>query len=60
MKSNGHPFLTNIVEVVDRDASTGTTYRKLGLGEDDLIQTDMLLKDFKGAVSPARGQFALI
>ena len=23
MKSNGHPFLTNIVEVVDRDASMG-------------------------------------
>jgi len=30
-----------------------TTYRKLGLGEDDLIQTDMMLKDFEGAVSPA-------
>ena len=29
------------------------TYRKLGLGEDDLIQTDMMLKDFEGAVSPA-------
>ena len=55
MKSNGHPFLTNIVEVVDRDASTGTTYRKLGLGEDDLIQTDMMLKDFEGAVSPSWG-----
>ena len=32
-----------------------STYRKLGLGEDDLIQTDMLLKDFEGAVSPVRG-----
>ena len=32
-----------------------TTYRKLGLGEDDLIQTDMMLKDFEGAVSPSWG-----
>ena len=32
-----------------------TTYRKLGLGEDDLIQTDVMLKDFEGVVSPARG-----
>ena len=31
------------------------TYRNLGLGENDLIQTDMMLKDFKGVVSPARG-----
>jgi hypothetical protein len=31
------------------------TYRKLGFGEDDLIQTDMMLKDFEGAISPARG-----
>ena len=30
-------------------------YRKLGLGEDDLIQTDIMLKDFEGAVSPVRG-----
>jgi len=36
-----------------------TTYRKLGLGEDDLIQTDMMLKDFDGAVAPAQGQFVL-
>ena len=35
------------------------TYQKLGLCEDDLIQTDMMLKDFEGAVSPARGQYAL-
>jgi hypothetical protein len=32
-----------------------TTYRKLGLEEDDLIQTYMMLKDFDSAVSPARG-----
>ena len=32
-----------------------TTYRKLGLGEYDLIQTDMMLNNFDGAVSPARG-----
>ena len=31
------------------------TYRNLWLGENDLIQTDMMLKDFKGVVSPARG-----
>ena len=30
-------------------------YRKLGLGEEDMIQTDMMLKDFEGAVSPAKG-----
>ena len=30
------------------------TYRKLGLGEEDMIQTDMMLKDFEGAVSPAK------
>ena len=35
------------------------TYQKLGLGEDDLIQTDMMLKYFEGVVSPARGQYAL-
>ena len=38
-------------------------YQKVRLGEDDLIQTDMMLKDFEGAVSPAQGamvQFSLI
>ncbi|XP_072146400.1 uncharacterized protein [Setaria viridis] len=32
-----------------------TMFRKLGKGKDDLIKTDMLLKDFEGNVSPARG-----
>jgi len=36
------------------------TYQKLELGEDNLIQTDMMLKDFEGAVSRAWGQSALI
>jgi hypothetical protein len=31
------------------------TYRKLGLGENNLIQNDMMLKDFEGVVSPAWG-----
>src|SRR6185503_16259515 len=31
------------------------TYQKFGLGEEDLIQTDMMLKNFERAVSPARG-----
>jgi hypothetical protein len=30
-------------------------FRKLGKGEEDLIKTDMMLKDFEGNVSPARG-----
>ena len=29
--------------------------RKLGRSDEDLIQTDMVLKDFEGNVSPARG-----
>ena len=28
---------------------------KTGKGEDDLIKIDMMLKDFEGKVSPARG-----
>jgi hypothetical protein len=30
-------------------------FRKLEKGEEDLIKTDMMLKDFEGNVSPARG-----
>jgi hypothetical protein len=33
-----------------------TMYRKLGKGKEDLIKTDMMLKDFEGKASPARGQ----
>jgi hypothetical protein len=35
-------------------------FRKLGKGEEDLIKTDMMLKDFEGNVLPARGHSALI
>jgi hypothetical protein len=53
---NGKP-MTNML--VDGGAEVNimpyTTYHELGLVEDDLIQTDMMLKDFEGAVSPARG-----
>ena len=53
---NGKP-ITNML--VDGGAAVNLmpyiTYRKLGFGEDDLIQTDMMLKDFEGAVSLARG-----
>jgi hypothetical protein len=31
------------------------TYQKLGKGEEDLIKTDIMLKDFEGKVSLARG-----
>ena len=30
-------------------------FRKLGKGEQDLVKMDMMLKDFEGNVSPARG-----
>jgi hypothetical protein len=30
------------------------TYRKLGKGEEDLVKTNMVLKDFEGKTSPAR------
>jgi len=30
-------------------------YRKLGKGDQDLTQTDMMLKDFEGNVSPVKG-----
>ena len=33
--------------------------RKLGKSQEDLTKTDMMLKDFEGVVSPARGQYAL-
>ena len=31
------------------------TFKKLGLREEDLVQTNMMLTDFKGDVSPALG-----
>jgi hypothetical protein len=34
-------------------------FRKLGKGEEDLIKTDMMLKDFEGNVSPARGALCI-
>ena len=33
-----------------------TTFRKLGKGPGDLIETDMMLKDFRGNASKTRGQ----
>ena len=33
-----------------------TTFRKLGKGLEDLIKTDMMLKDFGGNASETRGQ----
>ena len=33
-----------------------TTFHKLGKGPGDLIETDMMLKDFGGNVSKTRGQ----
>ena len=33
-----------------------TTFRKLGKGPEDLIETDMLVKDFGGNASKTMGQ----
>ena len=33
-----------------------TTFHKLGKGPEDLIETDMMLKDFGGNASKTRGQ----
>ena len=45
--------------LVDGGASVNlmpyTTFRKLGKGPGDLIETDMMLKDFGGNASKARG-----
>jgi hypothetical protein len=45
--------------LVDGGASVNlmpyTTFRKLGKGPEDLIKTDMMLKDFGGNVSKTRG-----
>ena len=58
---NGKPMTKMLVDGgVAVNIMSYTMYQKLGLGEDDLIQTDMMLKDFEGAVSPAEGQFVLI
>jgi hypothetical protein len=46
--------------LVDGGASinlmTYTTFCKLGKGPEDLIETDMMLKDFGGNASKTRGQ----
>ena len=53
--NNGKPMIKMLV---DGGAAVNlmsyATYRKVGLGEEDMIQTDMMLKDFEGAVSPAK------
>ena len=45
--------------LVDRGATVNlmpyTTYRKHGKGLEDLIKTDMMLKDFEGNASQTRG-----
>ena len=45
--------------LVDGDASVNlmpyTTFRKLGKGPEDLMETDMMLKDFGGNASKTRG-----
>ena len=46
--------------LVDGGASVNlipyTSFRKLGKGPEDLIETDMMLKDFGGNTSKTRGQ----
>jgi len=48
------------IMLVDGGASVNlmpyTTFRKLGKGPEDLIETDMMLKDFRGNASKTRGQ----
>jgi len=50
--------------LVDRGAAVNimpyVMLRKLGKSQDDLMKTDMMLKDFKGVVSPALGHCASI
>jgi hypothetical protein len=36
-----------------------TMFRKLGKGSEDLLETDIILKDFGGNASKTRGQLAL-
>ncbi len=36
-----------------------SVFRKLGKGEEDLTPTDMMLKDFEGVVTPARGALSV-
>jgi hypothetical protein len=33
--------------------------RKLGKSEEDLVKTDMMLKDFEGVVTPAQGALSV-
>ena len=46
--------------LVDGGASVNlmpyTTFRKLGKGSEDLMEIDMMLKDFRGNMSKTRGQ----
>ena len=46
--------------LVDEGASVNlmpyTTFRKLGKGPGDLMETDIMLKDFGGNASKTRGQ----
>ena len=46
--------------LVDGGASVNlmpyTTFRKLGKGPKDLLETDMMLRDFGGNTSKTRGQ----
>ena len=45
--------------LVDRGASVNlmpyTTFHKLGKGPEDLLETDMMLRDFRGNTSKTRG-----
>ena len=53
---NGQPVLKILI---DGGAAINimpyVMYRKLGKGDQDLTKTDMMLKDFEGIVSPAKG-----
>jgi len=53
---NGKPMTKMLVNIgAAVNLMSYAAFRKLGLGEEDLVQTNMILTDFEGDVSPARG-----
>ena len=53
---NGRPMSKMLVDGgVSVNLTPYTTFRKLGKGPEDLIKTDMMLKDFGGNASKTRG-----
>ena len=54
---DGKPMSKMLVDgVASINLMPSTTFHKLGKGPEDLIETDMMLKDFGGNASKTRGQ----